>query len=95
MKKSIYKYLFLTSIILIGGMYVHAQQKASDRPFSSELKKVKEIQETRNKMLRETKQPSDRKETQATTNPVNKPKQRPATKPSILPMSLPPRSKKQ
>jgi hypothetical protein len=95
MKKYAYKSLFLTLIIIVCGLNIYAQQKASDRPFTTELKKLKEIQETRKKMLQQTQQPSENKETQTTTNSDNKTKQPAASKSSLQPMAIPVRSKKQ
>lgn len=95
MKKIVSKSLFLTLIIIACGLTIYAQQKASDRPFTSELKKIKEKQEARKKMLQQTQQPADKNETPATTNSDNKTKQSPAIKPSSQPMTVPARSKKQ
>jgi hypothetical protein len=95
MKKSISKNIFLVSVIVISGLSSQAQQKVSDRPFGSELKKIKDIQKARSEMLRETQEPSTKKETEATNIPVNRTKKLPATKPSTQPMVTPARPKKQ
>ena len=95
MKKIICKSLFLTLIIIACGLNIYAQQKASERPFASELKKVKEKQEARKKILQQTQQPADQKETPAMTTSANKTKQLPAVKPSLQPMTVPARPKKQ
>jgi len=95
MKKTVYKSLFLTLIIIACGLTIYAQQKASDRPFAAELKKIKEKQEKRKKILQQTQQPAEKTETQATTNSDNKTKQPAAAKPSLQPMTIPARPKKQ
>ena len=94
MKKQACKNIFLTLIIIVGGLSSYAQQKASDRSFNSEIKKLKQIQESRKKMLQQTQQTGVNNQTQATTTQENKTKQ-PATKPSLQPMTIPARPKKQ
>jgi len=94
MKKIIIRNLLLSLILCVCGLVTYAQ-KASDRPISSELKKLKEIQETRKQMLQRTQQSASKTETQPTTVSADKTKQLPATKPSAQPMVVPVRSKRQ
>jgi hypothetical protein len=95
MKKIVHKSLFLTFIIIACGLHINAQQKASDRPFTSELRKIKEKQESRKKMLQQTQQSPENNEAPATTNSENKTKQPQAVKSSLQPMEVPARAKKQ
>jgi len=94
MKKITIRNFFLGLIIVFCGLNGYAQ-KASDRPISSELKKLKEMKETRKQMLQRTQQTASKTEIQATTVTADKTKQLPATKPSVQPMVIPARSKRQ
>jgi hypothetical protein len=61
MKKNFITYTLFLTIASFGSFYVQAQEqkKPSERSFTDEIKKVKQIQTTRNTMVRQMPQPAE------------------------------------
>jgi len=95
MKKSIYKNIFLATVIIVAAYNSQAQQKASDRPMGAELKKVRDMQQARSKTLEKTQEAATTQQPAVTNIPANKTKESPAKKTSTQPMIAPTRPKKQ
>jgi hypothetical protein len=107
MKRSliIYGLFLLASFILSSSTHAQQQKKPSERSFTSEINKVKQIQAARNSRISQLQQPTDpttiveynnsKPGTTPTTNKINPnsskdlPQQSTITKPSATPMKQP------
>ena len=94
MKKSFYKNILVVSLFIAAAYNSQAQQKASDRPISAELKKIRDIQQARSRTLEKTQEPATRQQPVVTNNPIRT-NETPAKKPSSQPMITPTKPKKQ
>jgi hypothetical protein len=81
MKRSLIIYCLFLSASFILGSSIQAQQqkKPSERSFTSELIKIKQIQAARNTTIREIQQPTDSTRVLATDNKSENEKEKPAS----------------
>ena len=107
MKKHFALYTFFVAIAFLGSISSQAQQqkKPSERSFTTEIEKVKQVQAARNVKINQMPQPMDnnaaagsnnkqvtvveQNQTTNTNSPIQKTQAAPATKPSSGPMRQP------